>query len=81
MELLGVTPYSLSQGDDIFAKVQSVNDIGTSRPSEEGSGAKFTECENGVPDKVVIKNMAEFRSATSLKISIEQGKCDGNLPV
>jgi hypothetical protein len=54
MALLGERPYSLRQGDPIFAKVQSTNDIGTSRPSDEGSGAQFTRCLNGVPDKVLV---------------------------
>jgi hypothetical protein len=53
--------------------------IGSGRLSAEGSGAMYTECSNGEPDAPMkLKEMEEFRTTTSLKVTWEDGKCDGN---
>lgn len=82
MAVLGRRPYNLQQGDSIYAKASSSNLIGAGRLSDESNGAVYTECSNGEPDAPVnLAEMKEFRTETSLKITWEDGKCDGNSPI
>lgn len=79
MDVLGSEPYNLQQGSSVYAKVGSTNMIGNSRLSAEGNGAVYTQCANGAPDAPVkLQEMTDFRTQTSLKVTWEDGECDGN---